>query len=85
MSLQDYSAFKIINISLSVVYLTSSSYLQNAETDLDSQARQMEHHNTKGRQLTQEIRSLPQFDPSVITDDVDKVNRTWKNTGKVSL
>ena len=59
--------------------------LQSAETDLDSQTRQMEHHNTKGRQLSQETRTLPQFDTSVITDDVDKVTKTWKNAAKVNF
>ena len=53
--------------------------------NLESQTRQMEHHNTKGRQLTQETRTLPQFDTGLITDDVDKLNKTWKSSAKVSL
>ena len=59
--------------------------LQSAEMDLESQARQMEHHNSKGRQLTQETRTMPQFDTGIITDDIDKLNKAWKNSAKVSL
>ncbi len=50
---------------------------------MESQGRQVDHHNSKGRQLTQEARCLPQFDTSLVADDLDKVNKTWNNSTKV--
>lgn len=61
----------------------SYTFYQSAEMDLDSQTRQIEHHNTKGKQLTQETRAVPQFDSGIITEDVDKLSKTWKNSAKV--
>ncbi len=60
-----------------------SCNLQEAQSDIDSQGRQMEHHNSKGKQLAQETRSLPQFEASIIPDDLDRVNKAWSNSGKV--
>ncbi len=70
---------------LKCLYLVKTNFLspQSAELDLDSQTRQLEHLNTKGKQLVQESRNLPHFESSVISDDMDKLNKTWKNSAKV--
>ena len=75
--------FTLVGMLCIVMFL--NIHLQGAEMDLESQTRQMEHHNTKGRQLSQEARTLPQFEAGIITEDVDKLNKTWKNSAKVRM
>ncbi|XP_076463750.1 muscle-specific protein 300 kDa-like isoform X7 [Babylonia areolata] len=55
---------------------------KNAEFELHANQSQLDHMNTKGMQLLEELRSVPNFDPSVMEHDLDEVNLQWENTNK---
>ena len=41
--------------------------------------------NNKGVQLLEELRKVPNFDPTVLEQDLDEVNLRWENANKVHL
>ncbi|KAL8590280.1 hypothetical protein ACOMHN_006396 [Nucella lapillus] len=55
---------------------------KNGEFELHANQSQLDHMNTKGMQLLEELRKIPNFDPSVMENDLDEVNLQWENANK---
>ena len=58
-------------------------FLQTAEMEVVGQQRQMDYVNSRGKQLLQDVHTLPQFDPAPLREDLQTINNDWKNTTKV--
>lgn len=41
--------------------------------------------NTRGLQLLEELKSVPNFDVSVLEQDLDAINHNWESSSKVRL
>ncbi|KAK7104412.1 hypothetical protein V1264_019133 [Littorina saxatilis] len=56
---------------------------KTAEFELHANQTQLDHMNSKGLQLLEELRKVPNFSPKVMEKDLDDVNAQWENANKV--
>ena len=58
--------------------------LQTAELEVLGQQRQMDFVNSRGKQLLQEVRVVPQMDVTNLKQEMNNTNNDWQTTTKVS-
>ena len=51
---------------------------QNAEFELHANQTQLDHMNNRGLQLLDDLKNIPNFDISVLEQDLDAVNHDWE-------
>ncbi|CAL1544282.1 unnamed protein product [Lymnaea stagnalis] len=56
---------------------------KNAEFELHANQTHLDHMNTKGVQLLEDLKSIPNFDFSGMENDLDEVNLRWETTNSV--
>ena len=52
--------------------------LQNAEFELHANQTQLDHMNNRGLQLLEDLKNVPNFDVSILEQDLDSVNHDWE-------
>ena len=63
-----------ICVYLIVIHL----HYQNAEFELHANQTQLDHMNNRGLQLLEDLKNIPNFDVSVLEQDLDSVNHNWE-------
>ena len=56
---------------------------QNAEFELHANQSQLDQMNQRGLQLLEDLKNVPNFDVSVLEQDLDAVNHKWESSSEV--